>query len=77
MLQIDQEWPSVTSQDRHLTTNGDGSVDIHIGPEPPTGGHNWVQTLPSKAWFAMFCLYGPLEPWFDRTWRLPDIEPVR
>jgi hypothetical protein len=21
-------------------------------------------------------LYGPLEPWFDKTWRLPDIEPV-
>ncbi|HEX6877148.1 MAG TPA: DUF1254 domain-containing protein [Nocardioidaceae bacterium] len=77
MLQTDQEWPSVTSQDRHLTTNGDGSVDIHIGPEPPAEGHNWVQTVAGKGWFAMFRLYGPLEPWFDKTWRLPDIEPVR
>jgi hypothetical protein len=76
MLQTDQEWPSVTSQDPGLATNEDGSVDIHIGPEPPGDGHNWVQTLPGKSWFAIFRLYGPLEPWFDKTWRLPDIEPV-
>ncbi|NGP07337.1 hypothetical protein G6038_17995 [Rhodococcus sp. 14C212] len=46
------------------------------GPEPPADGHNWIQTLPGKGWFAMFRLYGPLEPWLDKTWRLPDIEPV-
>ena len=76
MLQTDQEWPSVTSQDEDLTTNPDGSVDIHFGPDPPTRGHNWIQTLPGKAWFAAFRLYGPLEPWFDKTWKLPDIEPA-
>ena len=76
MLQTDQEFPSVTSQDRDLITNEDGSVDIYIGPEPPIGAHNWIQTVPGKSWFAMFRLYGPLEPWFDKTWRLPDIEPV-
>ncbi len=77
MLQTDQEFPSVTSQDKDLTTNPDGSVDVYLGPEPPIDGHNWVQTLPGKGWFAVFRLYGPLEPWFDKTWRLPDIEPVR
>jgi hypothetical protein len=76
MLQTDQEWPSVTSQDRNLTTNADGSVDIYVGPEPPTSAHNRIQTVPGKSWFAIFRLYGPLEPWFDKTWRLPDIEPV-
>ena len=75
MLQTDQEWPSVTSQDRDVTTNDDGSVDVHFGPEPRDGGHNWIQTVPGKSWFAMFRLYGPLEPWFDKTWRLPDLEP--
>lgn len=74
MLQTGQEWPSVTSQDQDLTPNEDGSVDIHFGPEPPdTGNRNWIQTLPGKGWFTMFRLYGPLEPWFDKTWRLPDI----
>jgi hypothetical protein len=47
---------------------------VHFGPEPPPDGHNWVQTLPGKGWWAGFRLYGPLEPWFDKTWRLPDIE---
>lgn len=76
MLQTDQEFPSVTSQDKDLTTSPDGSVDIYIGPEPPPDSHNWIQTLPGKSWFTMFRLYGPLEPWFDKTWRLPDIEPL-
>ena len=74
MLQTGQEWPSVTSQDRDFTTNEDGSVDVHFGPEQPEDGHNWIQTVPGKSWWAMFRLYGPLEPWFDRTWQLPDIE---
>lgn len=47
-----------------------------LRPEPPTDGHNWIQTLPGKSWFGMIRLYGPLEPWFDKTWRLPDIEPL-
>ena len=27
-----------------------------------------------KAWFATFRFYGPLEPYFDKSWPLPDIE---
>ena len=27
--------------------------------------------MPDKAW-----LYGPLEPWFDQTWRPGEFEPV-
>ncbi|MFF9060019.1 DUF1214 domain-containing protein [Streptomyces sp. NPDC014882] len=76
MLQTGQEWPSVTSQDQALVTNEDGSVDVRFGPGPPDGAGNWIQTLPGKGWFTMFRLYGPLEPWFDKTWRLPDITRV-
>ena len=76
MLQTGQDWPSVSSQDTDLALNDDGSVDVHFGPEPPAGGPNWVQTVAGKSWFVIFRLYGPLEPWFDKTWRLPDIEPV-
>ena len=75
MLQTDQGLPTVAS-DRDLATNEDGSVDVHFGPESPPDGHNWIQTLPGKSWFAVIRLYGPLEPWFDKTWRLPDIEPL-
>ena len=24
---------------------------------------------PGKGWSVLFRLYGPLEPWFDKTWR--------
>ena len=27
--------------------------------------------------FAAIRNYGPLEPWFDRTWELDDVEPCR
>ena len=37
---------------------------------------NWVQTIPGRHWFSYFRLYGPLEPYFDRSWKLGDITPV-
>ena len=76
MLQTGQEWPLVSSQDPDLRTNDDGSVDVTFGPEQPPAGQNWIQTLPGKGWWAMIRLYGPREPWFDKTWRLPDIEHI-
>jgi hypothetical protein len=27
--------------------------------------------------YVMLCLYGPLEPWFDKTWRPGEIELVK
>ena len=40
-------------------------------------GSNWVQTIHGKGWFMMLRLYGPLEPWFDKTWRPSEIELVK
>ena len=37
---------------------------------------NWVQTIPGKHWFSYFRFYGPLEAYFDRTWKLGDITPA-
>jgi hypothetical protein len=33
--------------------------------------------LPGKAWFTILRLYGPLEPWFKKTWRPDDIKRVK
>ena len=75
MVQTDQEHPSVSSQDKGIKTNADGSVDVYFGPKAPKGmEHNWVQTIPGKGWFMILRLYGPLEPWFDKTWRPGEIE---
>ncbi len=35
---------------------------------------NWVETIPGKGWFMILRLYGPLEPWFNKTWRPGEIE---
>ena len=44
---------------------------------PPEGyENNWIQTLAGKGWFMILRLYGPLEPWFDKTWRPGEITPV-
>ncbi len=75
MLQTDQRFPSVSSQDQDLEVNADGSVDVWFGPVAPPGKEsNWVQTIPGKGWFMILRLYGPLEPWFDQTWRPGEIE---
>jgi hypothetical protein len=58
-----------------LARNDDGSVDLYFGPTPPKGKEkNWIPTVPGRGWFAYFRLYAPTEPYFDRTWQLPNIE---
>ena len=52
----------------------DGSVDMYFGPAAPDGKEsNWIQTLPGRHWFSYFRCYGPLEGYFDRSWKLGDI----
>jgi hypothetical protein len=33
--------------------------------------------MPGKSFFVIFRLYGPLETWFDRTWKPGDFELVK
>jgi hypothetical protein len=75
MLQTDQPFPSISSLKKGIVVNPDTSVDVWFGPEPPAGKEaNWIQTVPGKGWFLMLRLYGPLEPWFDKTWKPGEIE---
>ena len=60
-----------------LRFNEDGSVDLFIGPKAPEGYEkNLMTTTGTDGWFVYFRLYAPLEPWFDKTFRLPDFEVV-
>ena len=38
------------------------------------GTMSWIQTVPGRGWFPIFRAYGPLAPYFDKTWKLNDIE---
>ncbi|MFY7926129.1 MAG: DUF1214 domain-containing protein, partial [Aquidulcibacter sp.] len=74
MLQTNQAAPSVSSQNKDLKINADGSVDVYFGPVAPKGMEgNWVETIPGKGWFMILRLYGPLEPWFDGSWKPGEI----
>jgi len=77
MLQTDQRFPSVSSQTKGLLVNADGSVDIYFGPTAPVGKEkNWVQTVPGQGWNTILRLYGPLDPWFNKSWRPGEIVPT-
>ena len=78
MLQTDQQFPSVSSQKPDIAINPDTSADVYFGPEAPVGKEaNWIQTIPGKGFFVALRLYGPLEPWFDKTWQPGEIEAVQ
>ncbi len=77
MIQTDQRFPSVSSQTKGLLVNDDGSVDVFFGPKASEGKEkNWIQTAPGRGWNTILRLYGPLEPWFNKTWRPGEIEPL-
>ena len=74
-LQTGQPYPSKNNQIGKLSENADGSIDLYFGPKAPEGFEsNWIQTVPGKGWFTLLRLYGPLEPWFDQTWRPGEFE---
>ena len=77
MLQTDEQFPGIDSNTPGLVESSDGSYDIYIGPSAPEGMEsNWIQTIPGRGWNTIFRLYGPLAPWFDKTWRVSDFELV-
>lgn len=59
-----------------MKQNGDGSVDLYFGPKAPSGFEsNWVTTA-GKSFFLIFRLYGPERAFFEKTWKLPEVEKV-
>jgi hypothetical protein len=74
MIQSDTNRPGVASHDK-LVVNSDGSIDAYFGPRlQPERECNSIKTIPGKGWFAYFRWYGPTEAFFDKSWKLPDIE---
>jgi hypothetical protein len=77
MLQTDQQFPSIGSQQKGVVVNPDTSVDVWFGPTAPKGHEsNWVQTIPGKGWNVLLRLYGPGQAWFDKTWKPGEFERV-
>ncbi len=78
LLETDQKAAGVDSLNPKLKPNADGSYTVWFGPKAPKGHEdNWVQTMPKKSYFVLMRLYGPLEPWFDKSWKPGDFELVK
>ncbi len=78
MLETDQKLAGLDSNNPSVKPNADGSYTMWFGPEAPAGCEgNWIQTMPGKSYNVVVRLYGPLQPWFDKTWKPGDLEMVK
>jgi len=77
VLETDQKSGGLDSNNPGVNPNKDGSYTMWFGPTPPEGKEgNWIQTMPGKGYNILLRLYGPLQPWFDKTWMPGDLELV-
>jgi hypothetical protein len=59
-----------------LKVADDGTIDIYFGEKAPAGlESNWIPTA-GKDFFLLFRLYGPEEAYFDKSFKLPDVEKI-
>ena len=78
MLETDQKFGGLDSNNPSVKANKDGSYTMWFGPKAPKGHEgNWIQTMPGKSYNVILRLYGPLQPWFDKTWKPGDFELVK
>lgn len=78
MLETDQKLAGLDSNNPSVKPNVDGSYTMWFGPKPPKGHEgNWIQTVPGKSFNSLLRIYGPLQPWFDKTWKPGDFELVK
>jgi hypothetical protein len=76
MLQNGTPFPTVSSYTKPQA-NPDGSINLYFGPTVVAGNErNSIKTMPGKGWFPIFRLNGPLETFYNQTWKLNDLEPV-
>ncbi len=68
---------SRASNNPEVKKNADGTVDLYLGARPPAGQEsNWIPTDPARKFELMFRLYGPKKEFFDKVWKLPDVEKI-
>ncbi len=72
------DYPGKNNKRDKLVYKEDDSVDLYFVPIAPESAlsANWTETVSSEAWFALLRLYGPLQPWFDQTWKPSDLEQI-
>ncbi len=69
------------SRDDRLVFNNDRSIDLYFGPDnskvPDDLTNNWMKTNRDEGWFPYFRLYAPKKEFFNKSWKLNDIESIK
>ena len=74
----DRVFPSINNKIAKLDYNKDGSIDIYFGSKPLKGHEsNWIKTVEGKSWFQILRFYGPLKPFFDKSWKPGELELIK
>jgi hypothetical protein len=61
-----------------LQKNVDGSVDIYFGGKPPAGKEsNWVPVNQQRQFELLARFYGPERAFFEKSWKMGDVEEVQ
>lgn len=69
---------SVVNSFMDLPANEDGSIDVYFGPTlPPQGEKSWIKTKPGEGFFVYLRFYGPLEPFYDKSWQINEVIKVK
>ena len=69
--------PGLSSRERNkMKLNANGSVTLYVGPKAPDGfENNWIPTAGKKP-YLMFRFYGPKDAFYNKTFKLADVELV-
>jgi hypothetical protein len=60
-----------------MKVNADGSVDLYVGPNAPTGlESNWIPTM-GKEPYLWLRLYAPEDAFWNKSFKMPDLELVK
>jgi len=73
----DYDKVGISSYDKSvLKMNDDGSVDIYFSETAPDGlKSNWIPTA-GEDFFLLFRFYGPEESFFDKSFKMNDVERI-
>jgi hypothetical protein len=59
-----------------MKVNADGTVDLYVGPTAPSGlESNWIPTM-GKTPYPWLRLYAPEEAFWNKSFKMPDVELV-
>lgn len=69
--------PGLSSRERNkMKLNANDSVTLYVGPKAPEGfENNWIPTAGKKP-YLMFRFYGPKDAFYNKTFKLADVELV-